>query len=122
MELATCEFLEGAADVIIAGPVGTGKTHLAISLGVEAARRRFRVAFYRAADLVRILTEARDDPRRVLPHTQTDRGGRTDGSTNVDGATLRRLAGVAQRQNVGRLNSSALPTPGGRRLRGLVPS
>src|SRR5215203_4716631 len=31
MELATCEFLEGAADVIIADPVGTGKTHLAIS-------------------------------------------------------------------------------------------
>ena len=48
MELATCEFLEAAAEVIIAGPVGTGKTHLAISLGVEAARRRFRVAFYRA--------------------------------------------------------------------------
>ena len=54
MELATCEFLEAAAEVIIAGPVGTGKTHLAISLGVEAARRRFRVAFYRAADLMRI--------------------------------------------------------------------
>ena len=31
MELATCEFLEASADVIIAGPVGTGKTHLAIS-------------------------------------------------------------------------------------------
>ena len=31
MELATCKFLEGAADVIIAGPVGTGKTHRAIS-------------------------------------------------------------------------------------------
>ena len=69
MELATCEFLEASADVIIAGPVGTGKTHLAISLGVEAARRRFHVAFYRAADLVRrILTEARDERTLTLLH------------------------------------------------------
>lgn len=73
MELATCEFLEGAAEVIIAGPVGTGKTHLAISLGVEAARRRFRVAFYRAADLVRILTEARDERTLTLLHRRLRR-------------------------------------------------
>jgi DNA replication protein DnaC len=73
MELATCEFLEAAADVIIAGPVGTGKTHLAISLGVEATRRRFRVAFYRAADLVRILTEARDERTLTLLHRRLRR-------------------------------------------------
>ena len=46
---------------MIAGPIGTGKTHLAIALGVEAARRRHRVAFIRAADLVRELVEARDE-------------------------------------------------------------
>ena len=39
---------------------GTGKTHLAIALGIEAARQRRRVAFTRAADLVRTLIEARD--------------------------------------------------------------
>jgi DNA replication protein DnaC len=60
-ELATCQFLDHAEDVIIAGPIGTGKTHLAIALGVEAARRRHRVLFARAADLVRDLLEARDD-------------------------------------------------------------
>lgn len=60
-ELASCEFLSRAEDVIIAGPIGTGKTHLAIALGVEAARRRHRVLFTRAADLVRDLLEARDD-------------------------------------------------------------
>jgi len=63
-ELATCGFVDAAHDVVIAGPIGTGKTHLAIALGVEAARRRFRVAFMRAADLVRELLEARD--ARVL--------------------------------------------------------
>ena len=59
-QLASCEFLTRAEDVIIAGPIGTGKTHLAIALGVEAASRRHRVLFVRAADLVRDLLEARD--------------------------------------------------------------
>jgi DNA replication protein DnaC len=60
LELAACEFIEKAEDVVIAGPVGTGKTHLGIALGVEAARRRYRVVFMRAADMVRDLLEARD--------------------------------------------------------------
>ena len=46
---------------MIAGPIGTGKTHLAITLGVEAVQRRQRDAFIRAADLVRELLEARDE-------------------------------------------------------------
>ena len=60
-ELASCEYVERGDDIILAGPIGTGKTHLAIALGVEATRRRYRVAFTRAADLVRELLEARDD-------------------------------------------------------------
>lgn len=61
LELSSCEYLKRAEAVVLAGPIGTGKTHLAIALGVEAARRRFRVLFTRAADLVRTLREARDD-------------------------------------------------------------
>ena len=60
-QLAACEYVERGEDVVIAGPIGTGKTHLAIALGVEAVRRRHRVAFVRAADLVRELVEARDE-------------------------------------------------------------
>lgn len=59
-ELASCGYLEQGEDVVIAGPIGTGKSHLAIALSLEAARRRFRLAFWRAADLVRELVEARD--------------------------------------------------------------
>lgn len=57
-QLATCGFVERGEDVIFAGPIGTGKSMLAIALGMEAARRRHRVAFHRAADLVRELREA----------------------------------------------------------------
>ena len=73
LELATCEYVTKAQDVIFAGPIGTGKTHLAISLGVEAARRRFRVALFRAADLVRTLTEARDERVLTLLHRRLRR-------------------------------------------------
>jgi DNA replication protein DnaC len=61
LELASCEYVRRAEAVVFAGPIGTGKTHLAIALGVEAARRRLRVIFTRAAELVRTLREARDD-------------------------------------------------------------
>jgi DNA replication protein DnaC len=60
-ELASCEYLDRAEDVVFAGPIGTGKTHLAIALAIEATRRRYRVLFRRAADLVRELVEARDE-------------------------------------------------------------
>ncbi len=59
--LSSGQFIDDAEDVVIIGPIGTGKTHLGIALGVEAARRRTRVLFVRAADLVRQLVEARDD-------------------------------------------------------------
>jgi len=59
-DLARGEWIDRAHNVIFAGPIGTGKTHLAIALGVEAARLRRRVLFTRAADVVRSLLEARD--------------------------------------------------------------
>jgi DNA replication protein DnaC len=59
-ELARGEWIKRADNVILAGPIGTGKTHLAIALGIEAARQRRRVQFARAADVVRTLLEARD--------------------------------------------------------------
>jgi DNA replication protein DnaC len=53
--------------------VGTGKTHVATGIGVEATRRRFRVVFYRVADLVRTLTEARDERSLTLLHRRLRR-------------------------------------------------
>lgn len=72
-ELASCAYLERGEDVVIAGPIGTGKTHLAIALGVEATRHRQRVAFVRAADLVRSLIEARDERSLTRLHQRYQR-------------------------------------------------
>lgn len=60
VELARCEWVRKSDNVLLVGPIGTGKTHLAIALGTEAAKQRLHVAFWRAADLVRSLVEARD--------------------------------------------------------------
>jgi len=73
LELASCEFVRKAEDVVLAGPIGTGKTMLAIALGVEAARRRHRVLFMRAADLVRDLREARDERSLGAMHRRMQR-------------------------------------------------
>lgn len=59
-DLARGEWILRGECVVLAGPIGTGKTHLAIALGIEAARRMSRIAFYRTADLVQALVEARD--------------------------------------------------------------
>lgn len=59
-QLARCEWVRETRNLILAGPVGTGKSHLAVALGIEAAKQRLHVLFVRAADLVRSLIEARD--------------------------------------------------------------
>ncbi len=56
--LASGGFLTEARNVVLLGPPGTGKTHLATALGVAAARHGHRVLFATATDWVTRLTEA----------------------------------------------------------------
>jgi len=44
-EMASLKFIHNAENVVFLGPPGVGKTHLAIALGIEAAKAGFRVNF-----------------------------------------------------------------------------
>jgi DNA replication protein DnaC len=55
----------GQPPLVASSSIGTGKTHLAIALGMEATRRRLRVHYARAADLVQSLDPRKSPPRRA---------------------------------------------------------
>ena len=61
LELARGEWIERRENVILIGNPGTGKTHLAIALGLAACRRGRAVRFFTAAGLVNALVEARSE-------------------------------------------------------------
>ena len=57
-ELTSLQFVAAKTNLVMYGPVGTGKTHLATALGVEACNRSMRTKFFTAAELVVRLSEA----------------------------------------------------------------
>jgi DNA replication protein DnaC len=63
LELARCEWIERQENVLCLGNSGTGKTHIALALGLAACQRGVRVRFTTAAALVNELMEARDEKR-----------------------------------------------------------
>jgi DNA replication protein DnaC len=65
LELARCEYILRRENIIALGNSGTGKTHIALSLGLAACQKGFSVAFTTAAGLVHQLMEARDEKRLI---------------------------------------------------------
>ena len=61
LELLRCGYLERRENLLLVGGPGTGKTHLATALGMEACGRGKRVRFFRATELVTQLLEAREE-------------------------------------------------------------
>ena len=64
LELARCEFLQRKENVLLLGNSGTGKTHIALALGLVACQGGHRVRFTTASALVSELIEARDEKKR----------------------------------------------------------
>ena len=55
--LATCAWIRDKETLLLQGPPGVGKTHLAVALGVKAVENGFSVAFYRLDDLLHVLKQ-----------------------------------------------------------------
>lgn len=58
LEMARCGWVEANQNCILVGSSGTGKTHLAIALGLASVRLGKRVRFFTAASLVQQLEQA----------------------------------------------------------------
>lgn len=64
-ELAELGFLRQAENVVLVGPPGVGKTHLAIGLGVKACAAHKRIRFYPAMELLDELAAAQATRRLI---------------------------------------------------------
>lgn len=60
--LATCGWIRDAATLLLQGPPGVGKSHLAVALGVRAVENGFSVAFFRLEELLQAFKRDADLP------------------------------------------------------------
>ena len=93
LELARCEWIDRRENVIALGPSGTGKTHIALGLGLAACQKGLSVGFTTAASLVSEMMEARDERGSTLitSNLPFDEWTETFGSERLTGALLDRL-------------------------------
>lgn len=63
MDLITLRFIEQTENIIFCGTPGVGKTNLAVSIGIEAAKQRYSVYFISFHELMAQLKQARHENR-----------------------------------------------------------
>ncbi|KPK48958.1 MAG: hypothetical protein AMS22_14455 [Thiotrichales bacterium SG8_50] len=69
--LATCQWIRENRTLLLQGPPGVGKTHLAVALGVKAIENGFGVVFYRLEELLSLLRRDADlAPTRLRRSTR----------------------------------------------------
>jgi DNA replication protein DnaC len=70
LELARSEYVSRRENVILLGPSGVGKTHIALALGLAACQKGLSVRFVTASQMVHELMEARDEKRLLRLQAQ----------------------------------------------------
>jgi len=70
LELMRGDYLDARENILLVGNSGTGKTHLAIALGMAACSQGKRVRFFRVTELITLLLEAREERQLLRLRTQ----------------------------------------------------
>jgi DNA replication protein DnaC len=70
LELLKGEYLDRRENILLVGPSGTGKSHLATSLGVAACGQGRKVRFFRVTELVTLLLEAKEERQLLRMRSQ----------------------------------------------------
>ena len=65
LQLIQGDYIEQRENILLVGPSGTGKSHLATSLGIAACGQAKRVRFFRVTELITLLLEAKEE-RQLL--------------------------------------------------------
>lgn len=60
-ELCSCNFVNDHENIVMLGNAGTGKTHLATALGIQACQQGHKVLFYRTSTFMETLNQANDN-------------------------------------------------------------
>lgn len=63
LDFASLRFIEGNENIVFLGPSGVGKTHLATSIGIAAAKKRTSTYFIKCHDLIQNLKRAKLENR-----------------------------------------------------------
>ena len=63
LELESLRFMENKENILFVGSSGVGKTHLAVSLGIAAAKKRYLTYFISCHDLIMQLKKAHNENR-----------------------------------------------------------
>ena len=100
-DVTTCAFVRKAQNLVLFGPVGTGKTHMLVAMGTVACSMGMRVRYFTTTELVTLLSEAKrgGTARRLM--------------RSPEGTDLILLDEFARRP--GRPGRRAPPLPGDRR-------
>jgi hypothetical protein len=94
LDLARCEYITKRQNLLLVGNSGTGKTHLALALGLAACQKGFKVRFTTAAALVNEMIEAKDEKRLLKLQKQMAKMNLLIGARHLKKGSGHLLAGA----------------------------